>query len=97
MEYLKVIKINSEFIFKYKIIISLKDILWLSCKYPRLITVNLDIESNVISESHDYKLDGILHYDSTARLDPKSPRTIVSFQPKHQLKLFPRYSKNINY
>ena len=49
--------------------------------------MTLNLESQRFEESFEH--DG-LHYETSARLDPKEGKTIVSFHPKHELELFQR-------
>ena len=68
--------------------IPFQDDLWLSCKYPRLVTVNVGVESK--RNEIRYEHDSGLQYEASTRLDSTNGRTFVSFHPKHQLKLIPK-------
>ena len=66
--------------------IPFKDALWLSCKYARLVTVDVGLEST----SHEVIFEeGTLQYEASAKLDTINSRTIVTVNPKHQLDLIP--------
>ena len=73
--------------------ISFKDTLTLSCIYSKSITVNMDMESRTINEQYKHEKIGQLHYDAnfTYHETKPYPRTIVVLDPKHKLKLTPRY------
>ena len=65
----------------------------LSCKYSKSIVLNLDMESKIIREHYENENDGRLHYEAIISYDTTGPqlRTIVVLNPKHNLKLTPRY------
>ena len=61
----------------------------LSCKYSKSITVNLDLESKSIKEHYKNEQDGQLHYNANITFY-RTGRTLVLFEPTHNLKLIPR-------
>ena len=64
----------------------------LSCKYSKSITVNLDLESKSIKEHYKNEQDGQLHYSANVSFykTGRFTRTLVHFEPNHNLKLIPR-------
>ena len=55
--------------------------------------MNFDMESKIMSEHFKNEKDGQLHYEANISYDKtgQHSRTLVSFNPQHNLKLIPRY------